>query len=607
MFKGHPKGLFVLALANMGERFGYYTMLAIFALYLQAKFGLSAGKTSIIYSTFLACVYFLPLLGGIIADRALGYIKTILIGIFVMFFGYFLLAYPSQPDTFGYIMMFTALAFISLGTGFFKGNLQALVGKMYDDPKYSSKRDMAFSIFYMCINIGAFFAPSAAEMVSNKILAKDGFKYEAKVPDLSFKYLNYKVADSTAFKDKVVLQLNEKGKKVNDVNLEIKKAKNKEGIIFYNDSIKINNQLTTIGQAQLGNRFISSKLFAGNYIKSLSRSYSWGFAVACFSLIISLGIFIFFRKHYNYADVSRSKDKKDVKSNEEELTPEQTRERLIALGLVFIVVIFFWMAFHQNGLCLTFFARDYTNLHIGPLFNLSFSLYSLIPLIIGFFGLLMIFQNKEMKKKMAGAALTVLSVIAVVYYYYYSKTNNPEIIEKGFISITPPIFQQFNPYFIVLLTPLFLAYFSWLNSKGKEPSAPKKIAIGMFIAAVGFIIMMTVSFGLKSPSELGGAVSDSLVSPLWLMNTYFVLTIAEIFISPMGISFVSRVAPPKYKGSMQGGWFAATAIGNYLVGVVGIFWLIIPLWALWGILVLFCVLSAIFIVSILKRLERVTK
>ena len=176
MFKGHPRALIILALSNMGERFGYYTMMSIFALYLQAKFGLTQGKTSHIYGIFIALVYFLPLFGGILADKVLDYGKTILIGIIVMFFGYLLLAVPSKPDTAGYIMMFSALLLVCIGTGCFKGNLQVLTGNLYDDPKYSAKRDVAFSIFYMFINIGAFFAPSAAEYVSNTMLAKDGFQ-----------------------------------------------------------------------------------------------------------------------------------------------------------------------------------------------------------------------------------------------------------------------------------------------------------------------------------------------------------------------------------------------------------------------------------------------
>ena len=155
MFKGHPKGLYVAFFANMGERFGYYTMLAIFLLYIQSKFGWTTTQAGHVYGIFLFGIYFLPLLGGIISDNFLGYGKTILLGIIVMITGYILLALPGTGEYFIYL----ALAVISLGTGLFKGNLQALVGNMYDDAKYSKLRDSAFNLFYMGINVGAFSAP----------------------------------------------------------------------------------------------------------------------------------------------------------------------------------------------------------------------------------------------------------------------------------------------------------------------------------------------------------------------------------------------------------------------------------------------------------------
>ena len=153
MFEGQPKGLYALALANTGERFGYYTMLAIFTLFLQAKFGFTAATTSTIFASFLAGVYFMPLIGGILADK-FGYGKMVTTGIVIMFAGYVLLAIPMATNI-GLYSMFGALALIALGTGLFKGNLQVMVGNLYDAPEYSAKRDTAFSLFYMAINIGA--------------------------------------------------------------------------------------------------------------------------------------------------------------------------------------------------------------------------------------------------------------------------------------------------------------------------------------------------------------------------------------------------------------------------------------------------------------------
>jgi proton-dependent oligopeptide transporter, POT family len=605
MFKGHPKGLFVLALANMGERFGYYTMLAIFALYLQAKFGFTPTTTSLIYATFLAFVYFLPLLGGIIADRFLGYGKTVLLGIFVMFCGYLLLALPSGAsdvtvfDSAGFYMMIAALAMIALGTGFFKGNLQAMVGNIYDDVKYSGRRDVAFSIFYMFINIGAFFAPNAAEAVSNYILAQDNLKYEAKVPDLGLRYLNYKVMDSVQFRNTVLIAAKNLNIEVKNEEKYIKKEKKAQSLIYPAEKERIGGQLAAVGQEQLGNNYTSVQDFAITYKTSLGKSYKWGFAVACFSLVISVLIFLIFRNTHRHADMNERQKAKDSKLKSEivTLTPQQTRERLIALGLVFFVVIFFWMSFHQNGLCMTFFARDYTNLNVGPGLYLWFTLKVLLPFIIGFYGLVMLVQNKDLKNRILGGFLALAGTAIITYVYTHA---------SGSSRITPPIFQQFNPFFIVILTPIFVTVFAYLNGKGREPSAPRKIGYGMLIAALGFVILIVASMGQVSPADIEG-VSDNLVSPYWLISTYFILTVAELFLSPMGISFVSRVAPPKYKGLMQGGWFAATAIGNYLVGVMGTFWDKLPLYAFWTVLVICCLLSAAFIFTVMKRLERTTQ
>jgi POT family proton-dependent oligopeptide transporter len=189
MFKNHPKGLFIAFFTNMGERFGYYTMIAIFVLFIQAKYGLDQSAAGQVYAIFLAFVYFFPVLGGLLADKVLGYGKTISLGLVVMFLGYLLLAFPTQMGT-NFGMIIAALAVIAIGTGLFKGNLQALVGSMYDDPKYSPFRDRAFNIFYMGINIGAMFAPTAAEKVSNWILSKYQYVYDARIPALANKRAN---------------------------------------------------------------------------------------------------------------------------------------------------------------------------------------------------------------------------------------------------------------------------------------------------------------------------------------------------------------------------------------------------------------------------------
>ncbi len=556
MFKDHPKGLIVAFLANMGERFGFYTMISIFVLFLQAKYGLDASAAGLIYSTFMVSVYLFPLLGGFLADRYLGYGRTISLGLVVMFAGYVLMALPSAIAT-HFSVVIAALATISLGTGLFKGNLQALVGNLYDEPKYSGLRDRAFNLFYMGINIGAMFAPTASEKISNWILGQSHFFYDARIPALANDFLKGKLADAAEY-------------------LSIARA-----------------QDPAVTIEGLGR-------FSESYINSLSKSYHYGFGVACIALVISMVIFWGFRKHYGHVDLTeRQKAKSEaLRSQVVELTPQQTRERLIALGLVFLVVIFFWMSFHQSAVTMTYFARDYTVPSVGQLTNLWFDLFGLLPVFLSVVGLVFLVKKRSSPtaRLVGGAFFAVFAVLAVMRYRTYLDTN----------PFTPQKFQHFNPFFIVALTPLIVLIFGRLNRLGKEPSAPRKIGIGMLITAAAFSILVIASLGLPSPKSIGGHVAPSqhLVSVYWLLSTYFTLTVAELFLSPIGISFVSRVSPPKYKGLMQGGWFAATAVGNNLVGVISYFWLRVPLWSLWLILVVCCLLSATFMFAILKRLER---
>jgi POT family proton-dependent oligopeptide transporter len=170
--------------------------------------------------------------------------------------------------------------------------------------------------------------------------------------------------------------------------------------------------------------------------------------------------------------------------------------------------------------------------------------------------------------------------------------------------ISVQIFQSFNPLFIVMLTPLVLAFFSFLRDKAMEPSSPKKIGIGMLLTGIGFLVMCFVAWGLPSYGSLNSGISPILVSPYWLIGNYFALTIAELFLSPIGISFVSKVAPPQFKGFMQGGWFAATAFGNLLAGLIGVFFDKWELWQFFALLVGMALLSALFMFLILKRLEK---
>ncbi len=498
MFEGQPKGLYALALANTGERFGYYTMLAVFLLFLQANFHWSEGLATTIYSSFLMLVYFLPIVGGAIADK-IGFNKCVTLGIFIMFIGYLCLAIPAGKDAPAIGLMGAALVLISVGTSLFKGNLQVMVGNLYDSPEMQDKRDSAFSIFYMAINIGALFAPTAA----------------VKIMDYAQTSLNISEADS----------------------------------------------------------------------------YHFAFGVACVSLIVSILIYYTFKSTFASVCENKTNNTASNTAQVETLSPKETKDRLVALFLVFVVVIFFWMAFHQNGATLTLFARDFTDTQATGITGMLFDVTNLLAVIIIVYALFALADAKKTKGKVFAG---IVFIVALVFLGYKYKTTADTTID-----LQAPLFQQFNPCFVVGLTPVSMAVFAWLAKKKKEPSAPRKIGLGMLVAGIGYIIMVCSSLGLTYDG--GGRVS-----PNWLVSTYLVLTFAELLLSPMGISFVSKVAPPKYKGVMMGCWFGATAIGNFLVMIPGLLWKHIPLAGVWGVLVALCLLSFLFIFSVMKKLEKVS-
>jgi len=258
------------------------------------------------------------------------------------------------------------------------------------------------------------------------------------------------------------------------------------------------------------------------------------------------------------------------------------------------------MSFHQNGLTMTFFARDYTVKAVSAFTYLFFDMWNILAFIGTIAGFVLLVKKGEAKIKIIGGGMFVIFGAATYYFFNQAQASN---------DIQPEVFQSFNPLFIVSLTFLVMGIFTWLANRGQEPSTPKKIGIGMIIAAIGFTIMLVSSLDIVSPFELNGApVPDSSrVSPYWLINSYLILTIAELFLSPMGLSFVSKVSPARFQGLMQGGWLLATAVGNKLLGVGSYFWDKIEIWQLWAIFVACCLVSAAFIFSIMKRLERLTK
>lgn len=496
MLKGHPKGLLPAALANMGERFGFYTMMAILTLFLMSKFNISGTEAGKLYSIFYGAIYILALVGGIIADRLRNYKGTIIAGLITMTAGYLLLATPALITT-KYIAL-AALLVIAFGNGLFKGNLQAVVGQMYDNDQYRSKRDSGFQIFYMFINVGAMFSPIMAMWVRNAFVKMQGYAYNAELPGLCHQYLDNKMPEEV-----------------------------------------VNGKFTDLATTVSGTLPANLSEFAVKYLDAFNTGFHYAFLTAVGAMIVSLVIFLISKKTLpnpqirTKATVSRDEIKQDAK---------EIKQRILALFAVFGIVIFFWFSFHQNGLTLTMFAKDYTAL--GGLFP------------------------------------------------------------------TVEIFQSINPFLVVFLTPVIIWIFSFLAKRGIEPSTPKKIAIGMGIAAFAFVIMAVGSIGLPLFSDMramGGLPEIQKVTPWLLFGVYFILTVAELFISPLGLSFVSKVAPAHMQGLMQGGWLTATAVGNFSLFLGAMMYENISISITWTVFVAVCLVSMIAMFAMVSWLERVAK
>ncbi|MBD3386867.1 MFS transporter [candidate division KSB1 bacterium] len=424
MFKNHPTGLRTLFFTEMWERFGFYIMIAVFVLYMDEHMLWDDSQKGTIYGLFLGAVYFIPIAGGWIADRLLGYAKTIKIGALVMAIGYMTLAFSSNERV---PVFFLALALIAVGNGLFKANISVLVGNLYE--KENELKDNAYNIFYMGINIGAAIAPLAA----------------------------------TAF-----------------------------SLIFHD--------------------------------------YRYTFGVASLGMIVSIFIFHLGRNTYRSADNTRASRLENIAPTAD-IDKREERQRLVSLGILFAIAIFFWMAFYQNGFALTLFAQR--------------------------------------------------STITLDY-------------------LRPETYQFFNPFFILVLTPVLVYLFSVMRRRGKEPSSPAKIAYGMFICALAWVIMAIASIK-------GGNQDMTIMSPAWLISTYFVITISELLVSPMGLSFVSKVAPKRMRGLMMGFWFGATAIGSYLSGFFGKYYSILEHHQYFIYLTAALILSGFLVVIFLKKLKRFSK
>lgn len=518
--KEHPKGLIPAALANMGERFGYYIMNAVLLLFLCSKFGISDDAAGWIYAVFYFLIYVLSLPGGMIADRTQKYKGTIISGLVVMATGYALLSIPVFSQVTGgisWVLMFTcfALLLIAFGNGLFKGNLQAIVGQMYDNfeaeaakkgpealEEAKSKRDSGFQIFYVFINIGGVIAPFVAPLLRQFWLKAHDLAYNSDLPRLCH---------------------------------------------LFNDSPSMNEtdmaNLTKLAQ-EVGHTGAVDSTFTTQYLEIFNTGVHFSFIASVVAMLISLAIFVYVMKKLpNPAKKVKAADNK-VSATEVQADAKEIKQRMYALFAVLGVAVFFWFSFHQNGQSLSVFARDFV------------------------------------------------------------ATD----------SVAPEIWQCINPFFVIVLTPVIMWIFGSMAARGKEISTPRKIALGMFISACAYIFLVIVAAANNYPSgtefkALDDAVKMSMKSsPYVLILTYFFLTVAELFISPLGLSFVSKVAPKHLQGICQGLWLTATAIGNLFIALGVTMLNVLPSqWMCWSVFAGFCLISMGVMLGMVKWLERVTK
>ncbi len=519
MFKNHPKGLLAAALSNMGERFGYYIMNAVLVLFLCSKFGLSDENGTLIYSFFYSGIYVLSLVGGLIADRTRNYKGTIMSGLTIMAVGYVVLAIPilATPENTTWLLSVTCLAlfFIAFGNGLFKGNLQAIVGQMYDNFEAEAakkgpealaiakdKRDSGFQIFYVFINVGGLVAPFVAPLLRSWWLGENGLKYNADLPALCHQYIN-------------------------------------EGANMAADQLKnLQDLVVAVGGTVTEN--ISG--FCTQYLDVFNTGIHYSFIASVVAMAISLVIFIATKKIFPTPAKKEAAATVNYTAEEKAAMAKEIKQRMYALFAVLGIVIFFWFSFHQNGASLSLFARD------------------------------------------------------------FSDTS----------SIAPEIWQAVNPFFVIVLTPIIMFIFGSLAKNGKAISTPKKIAYGMGIAGLAFVFLAIYSYiqGYPSATEfkaMAASAKDGLkAGPMVLITVYFFLTVAELFISPLGLSFVSKVAPKNLLGLCQGLWLTATALGNLLLWIGPLMYNAWPIWQCWCVFLAVCLVSMGVMWGMVKWLERVT-
>jgi POT family proton-dependent oligopeptide transporter len=538
----HPPGLIALFTTEMWERFGFYLMVGIFYFYLtdseRGGLGWTGTEASALVGTYMALVYFTPFIGGLIADRLLGCRKTIVIGAVLMMTGYFLLAVPDK------YVMFVALGIIILGNGAFKPNISTLLGNLY--PPGSKLKDAGYNIFYMGINIGAFFCNFVAALVRNYV-----DKHPLEITS-TWTVTGWNAAFATAgfgmLIGLVVFLFNYRG-------------------LGRADPDPAANPHTQESLQPLFVQCLGPAVLCGaagwliaRYVLEIEKPEALITAVflgACLPVVVF------------YVLIWRS------------VPDPADRGRVAALLTIFGVVIIFWATFGLNTTALNDWTNKNTSREPGPIVkpltdHMKEFAEDAPPSYFKNAGpdvprpardtFVVVSEKRydELKKakelKKDGKVYVTEKMLEEVYQHANADTPTLEP-DKPLKLVNPEVFASINPAFVVLLTPLVVGFFHFLRLRGMEPSTAGKIGLGLLLTAGGPLVMFAAT-GVTHDGATKGSAG-------WLFGTYLMTTLGELCLSPMGLSLVNKVSPAHIRAFMMGGWFLSTSIGNKLSGIFG--------------------------------------